>query len=83
MESADGQYNIAKAPLYFVRSGGVYINNGALVEMGQNAFGWSSHKETSVEQYVYVLHFNPTDLTSAYGVEEHYYAFPLRCLARQ
>ena len=57
--------------------------NGALVEMGQNAFGWSSHKETSAKQYVYVLHFNPTDLTSAYGVEEHYYAFPLRCLARQ
>ena len=82
VESADGQYNIAEAPLYFVRSGVANIMTGRLWAFGLNGYWWSSRSNVSDFRYAYDLHFNASSVNSAFNYDR-YLAFPLRCLARR
>ena len=78
----DGKsYNIAEAPLYFVRSGYVYINSGRLRHSGISGYGWSTRANSSDDQNAYYLYF---DASGVYPSTNFYrwVGFPLRCLAR-
>ncbi len=76
VESADGQYNIAKAPLYFVRSGFYGLGYGGLRHTGLSNYLWSSRAASVGRAYSLAT----TSSSSDYGQD---LAFPLRCLARQ
>jgi len=78
--SADGvNYNIAAAPLYFVRSGHLYPHDGKSWGAGQYGYDWSS-RSYSTTAYAYSLNFLASDVTpSNYGYR--YDGFPLRCLS--
>ena len=79
----DGKsYNIAEAPLYFVRSGYVAIGNGRLMYSGIYGFGWSSRSNSSDIYYAYGLGFNASSVHPSNGINR-WYGFSLRCLARQ
>ncbi len=78
---AAGQYNIAAAPLYFVRSGYVYLPNtaGTLRYAGINADYWSSRAEAATTAYY--LSFNATAVGPSGGPHNRWHGFPLRCLS--
>ncbi len=85
--SADGvNYNIAAAPLYFVRSGYLIPNVGKSWDAGQYGYWWSSRGSSTRYDGVttpsaYHLHFNATGVNPSNGPSNRYYGFPLRCLS--
>ncbi len=72
-------YNIAEAPLYFVRSGNVGIYGGKLWGSGINGYGWSSWPHSN-GVYAYFLGFNGSVVGPSSGLNR-WFGFPLRCLA--
>ena len=79
VESADGKYNIAEAPLYFVRSGYTHINIGKLRYSGENGYEWSSLANSSDLRYAYYLAFDASDVYPSNDGHNRWIAFPLRC----
>jgi len=80
--SADGvNYNIAAAPLYFVRSGYVYLPStaGTLRNAGIDGIYWSSRSGAAT--YAYDLGFNATGAFPSAGPNSRWHGFPLRCLS--
>ena len=79
--SADGvNYNIAEAPLYFVRSGSLlYDDPSPLLGAGQYGVYWSSFAH-SYSYIAYYLYFSSSGvyLSTNYG---RFYGDSLRCLA--
>ena len=79
---ASGNYNIAREPLYFVRSGFVRLDHGSVRSFGISGYGWSRigvgyASATSATAY--------SLLASASGVAPsdnyvRWYSFPVRCL---
>ena len=83
---AAGQYNIAAAPLYFVRSGriGLTVTAGTFGYAGQNGDGWSSRAAaytSSTSATAYGLGFNESTVYPSGGPYYRWYGFPLRCLS--
>ena len=80
--SADGvNYNIAAAPLYFVRSGRVTLPNtaGTFRLAGLEGHWWSSRGASSATD-AYGLTFN-TAVYPSNGPNARWYGFSLRCLS--
>ena len=80
------QYNIAKAPLYFVRSGYVGINHGRLWLSGIYGYDWSSTASSTRDDGAavpsgYYLLFDATGVLPASGPRHRWNGFPLRCLS--
>ena len=86
---AAGQYNIAAAPLYFVRSGYVLlpgVSGATFRDAGVLGYGWSSRGSSTRYDGVatpsaYYLLFNATGVTPSHGPYERWLSFPLRCLS--
>ena len=84
---AAGQYNIAAAPLYFVRSGVVNLPNtaGTLWSNGASGHYWSSREADNVWSSVgaggYDLLFSATGVHPSWGPDHRHLGFPLRCLS--
>ena len=81
-----GQYNIAAAPLYFVRSGYVDLDNGKFWDAGITGYWWSSrgsstHASSAVTPSGYILGFDATDVHPSYGPFNRYIGRSLRCLS--
>ena len=66
-----------EAPLYFVRSGGLY--GTTLYDYGTNGFLWSSTSQYTT--IAYNLGFNSGDFNPA-TQNARYHGFPVRCVAR-
>ncbi len=80
----DGKsYNIAEAPLYFVRSGMFFSNIARLRYSGLGGYGWSSKADSTDNRYAHHLGFNESNVDSSSHDDRRWYGFPLRCLARQ
>ena len=85
--SADGvNYNIAAAPLYFVRSGrlNLTVSAGTLGNAGINGYEWSSRGAaytSSTSAAAYSLAFNDSTVYPSGGPNNRWYGFPLRCLS--
>ena len=78
---AAGQYNIASAPLYFVRGGYVVlpITAGTFRNAGREGRWWSSRAVAATTAY-YLL-FNATAVYPSNGPNSRWHGFPLRCLS--
>ena len=80
---ASGNYNIAREPLYFVRSGGVDLNTGALRVFGIHADGWS-HIATAYgagtwDAKAFYLNFYASGVNPSNN-NVRWFGFPVRCL---
>ncbi len=75
-------YNIAAAPLYFVRSGYITlpIAAGTFRDAGIADLYWSS-RSYSMSTRAYNLLFNANEVNSLRNDYARWYAFPLRCLS--
>ena len=84
---AAGQYNIAAAPLYFVRSGYIYLPNtaGTFRVAGISGAWWSSRGADNIWGSAglggYYLYFGATGVGPSDGPDNRYYGFSLRCLS--
>ena len=88
--SADGvNYNIAAAPLYFVRSGYVYlpgVSGATFRGAGIYGYDWSSRASSTRSDgaaipSAYYLDFNASTVHPSFGPYERWRGFPLRCLS--
>ena len=80
---ASGNYNIAREPLYFVRSGSVTLDYGALRGYGESGWGWSRSAVaygSAASANAYPLYFNPSVVNPSYGPYNRWRGFPVRCL---
>ncbi len=80
--ATDGvNYNIAAAPLYFVRSGYVHLPNtaGTLRHAGLHGDWWSSRGDAATGAYH--LNFTATGVSPSFGPDNRWHGFPLRCLS--
>ncbi len=80
---ASGNYNIAREPLYFVRSGHVHLVYGALRCYGESGWGWSRSAVaygSAASANAYHLYFNPSVVLPSRGPDNRYHGFPVRCL---
>ena len=80
---ASGNYNIAREPLYFVRSGDVVLNTGALRDFGVNGYGWSRSATVygagTWDAKAFYLYFGASGVNPS-GNYVRWYGFPVRCL---
>ena len=79
-------YNIAGAPLHFVRSGFVARDDGSARHLGLNGYNWSTttspvYNNGSAGLTGYVLYFNANDVYPSGGPSNRWVGFPIRCLA--
>ncbi len=72
-------YNIAAAPLYFVRSGYIHPGGGKSWAVGLTGHCWSLRGD--IISTSYGLGFNAAGVIPSNGPHERLYAFPLRCLS--
>ncbi len=87
--SADGvNYNIAAAPLYFVRSGrlNLAVSAGTLGYAGIFGYDWSSRASSTrydgaAIPSAYALGFNASTVYPSDGPRERWHGYPLRCLS--
>ncbi len=80
---ASGNYNIAREPLYFVRSGYVHLNDGSLRSFGRNGYDWSrSAVSYGVGTWadVYYLGIDLSTVDPSVGPRARYFGLPVRCL---
>ncbi len=79
----NGSYNIAREPLYFVRSGGVTLDTGALRNFGVNGYAWSRiatvYGAGTWDAKAYDLHFHASGVNPS-GNLVRWVGFPVRCL---
>ena len=80
---ASGNYNIAREPLYFVRSGDVHLTNGSLRLSGLIGYDWSRSAvaySSATLAYSYWFEFNTSESRPSTGPHNRWYGFPVRCL---
>ena len=80
--ATDGvNYNIAAAPLYFVRSGAVVLayTAGTFRSAGVGGDWWSSRGDAATNAYN--IHFSATGVLPSSGPNSRWHGFPLRCLS--
>ena len=74
---------MANSPLYFVRSGWIGINIGALMSIGDFSYIWSSMAaiySSVASARAYNLGFNAISTYPSGGPNNRWSDFPLRCL---
>ena len=80
---ASGNYNIAREPLYFVRSGHVALYTGALRGFGLNGYGWSRiatvYGAGTWDAKAFALNFHASGVLPSDN-NVRWLAFPVRCL---
>ena len=80
---ASGSYNIAREPLYFVRSGYVDLGTGAMRRFGVNGYGWSRiatvYGAGTWNARAFYLDFSASGVNPS-GDYVRWYGFPVRCL---
>ena len=80
---ASGNYNIAREPLYFVRSGAVNLSFGALRAFGIAGYAWSRSAvayRSATSANAYLLYFTPSVVHPSDGPDARYFGLPVRCL---
>ncbi len=81
---ASGNYNIAREPLYFVRSGFVPLHIGSLRNFGINGYDWSriatAYGTGTWDALAYDLAFNAGTVYPSGGPYHRWDGFPVRCL---
>ncbi len=80
---ASGSYNIAREPLYFVRSGRVGLVRGALRGYGESGWGWSRSAVaygSATSANAYPLYFGPSVVYPSHGPYDRWDGYPVRCL---
>ena len=82
---ASGNYNIAREPLYFVRSGYIHLSsaNRLLVEMGSRGRNWVASAFTysnAAWSVAYNFDFRASGVNPSGGPNNRYFGFPVRCL---
>ena len=83
--ATDGvNYNIAAAPLYFVRSGAVVLayTAGTFRLAGLIGYEWSSRVSPSSNTLAYWFEFNATESRPSWGPNNRYNGLPLRWFCR-
>ena len=78
---ASGNYNIAREPLYFVRSGAVNLERNSLRKSGDSGYFWSSVAFTYVSPTFarsYHVYFDSGLHPTGYGYR--FIGVPVRCL---
>ena len=81
----NSSYNIAREPLYFVRSGYVYLNNGSLRYFGLSGYGWSRSSvaySSATSANAYNLKFNAGTVYPSNGPNNRWNGFPVRLFCR-
>lgn len=73
-------YNIAKAPLYMVRSGRVYTNIKYLYYFGNYGYEWTSRASSNAFYGTNIVFSNT--VVNASSDDSRVDGFPIRCLAR-
>lgn len=73
-------YYFISPPLYFVRSGEVYINNGYSWDMGAKNYAWSQTASKTLTN-AYYFYFNNSEVSTSYGPGYRWDGFPLHCLS--
>ncbi len=79
----NSSYNIAREPLYFVRSGWIGLNNSSLRGFGRNGFDWARSATTyssATSAKAYNLKFHAGTVNPSDGPVNRVYGFPVRCL---
>ena len=79
-------YNIAEAPLYFVRSGHIYngkeTDQPPLRVVSVSGYAWSSGTvDSATSTTAYALFFSASDAYPLAGPGDRILGFPLRCLS--
>ena len=80
---ASGSYNIAREPLYFVRSGYIALDYGSLRDNGRRGDEWSSVSTTYSSNFralAYNLLFTDLGIFPSDGPLNRWGGFPVRCL---
>ena len=80
---ASGNYNIAREPLYFVRSGLVILHTGTLRYFGYHGYDWSRSSvaySSATSANAYGLFATASGVYPSNGPDLRYYGFPVRCL---
>ena len=75
--------NIAINPLYFVRSEGLYLDNGSIGRPHFGSLGIDGRfrpSSASAADYVYFLSFGATNVYPSNGPTNRWGSLPLRCL---
>ncbi len=80
---ASGNYNIAREPLYFVRSGYVYLHPGAVRDFGLGGYSWSRiatvYGAGRWDAIAFNLHFHASGVNPS-SSNVRWAGFPVRCL---
>ena len=80
---ASGSYNIAREPLYFVRSGSVFLNTGALRAFGLDGNDWSrsatAYGAGAWDAKAFSLHFDASGVRPS-DINVRWFGLPVRCL---
>ena len=74
---AEGASNIISLPLAFVRSGGIYLNDGIAYYVGHALYNWSRVTKSASVAYFFAV--DPAEVYPSFSVNRGY-GFPLRCL---
>ncbi len=80
---ASGSYNIAREPLYFVRSGNIVLSAGELTLAGHYGRAWSNtaagYGPSSWDAAYYFI-FDTWASYPSHGPNNRWDGFPVRCL---
>ena len=80
---ASGNYNIAREPLYFVRSGLVGLDYGSLRHSGRIGYDWSRSAvaySSASSASSYWFEFTASESRPSTGPYDRYHGCPVRCL---
>ena len=80
---ASGSYNIAREPLYFVRTGNVHLGYGSLRFSGDVGYGWSRTSvaySSATSANSYWFEFASSESRPSYGPYPRWLGVPVRCL---
>ena len=80
---ASGNYNIAREPLYFARSGVVNLGHGSLRAFGVDGYGWSRSAmayRSATWANAYNLGANASGVYPSSGPNGRWVGYPVRCL---
>ena len=77
---ASGNYDVAKAPLYVVRSGSSNEGSGALTAAGRSGYYWTGTVGNTTQSYYFEI--SGTTLLPAVRTNGRYFGLTVRCVAR-
>ncbi len=79
----NSSYNIAREPLYFVRSGWVFLGFGSLRDSGNAGYDWSRTSvaySSATSANSYWFEFTASEYRPSLGPVHRWHGIPVRCL---